>query len=211
MSVRRALLGVGAAVVLLAAGACLGPVERPTVSLSWCPDGSEGRLDYWFTSTSTTVPGHAIAEVVWDFGDGSPPILSWGDILHRFSAAGTYHVTLTAADTRGVTGTTTETVVVEPAAFIHSTWNLTLGFPPTVAGIVENRSTERLRSVVVRAKFYDADGVRLTDGRFEVIDLEPGEKAAFEIHAVEFASRVFHATVDVESFAADCQTPYRGL
>ena len=32
----------------------------------------------------------------------------------------------------------------------------------------------------------------------------PGEKAAFEVHAEEFSMRIFHATVDIEWFSADC-------
>ncbi|MGB2982578.1 MAG: FxLYD domain-containing protein [Candidatus Bipolaricaulia bacterium] len=183
---------------------CFGPIERPIADFTWCPDGTEGRLDYWFTSTSTTVPGATVDRLEWEFDDGSPPAQSYWDTVHRFGDEGIYRVTLTVKDSRGVSGTITKQVQVAMAAFIHSTWQLTLGYPPTVSGIVENGFTERLNQVVIRAKFYDADGVRLTDGRFEITDLDPGEQARFEVRATDFTTRIFHATVEVDSFAAEC-------
>lgn len=125
-------------------------------------------------------------------------------MVHRFDEERTHRVTLTVTDSRGVSGTITKDVPVAMAAFVHTTWQLTLGYPPTVSGIVENRFTERLDEVVIRAKFYDVDGVRLTDGRIEIDDLDPGERAAFQVRAEEFMTRIFHATVEVESFAAEC-------
>jgi len=189
----------------LAVVGCLGPIERPMADFVWCPDGTEGRLDYWFTSTSSTVPGSAIERLLWEFDDGSSPVESFWDVLHRFGEERVHKVTLTVTDSRGVSGTVTKDVSIAMAAFVHSTWRLTLGYPPTVSGIVENRSTERLDEVVVRAKFYDVDGVRLTDGRFEVTDLDPGERAMFEIEADEFSTRIFHATVEIEGFSAECE------
>ena len=207
MSLRR-LWAASAAIIVLAAGllatSCLGPIERPVADFAWCPDGTEGRLEYWFVSTSTTVSGAMIDRLVWTFDDGTPPIDARGDVVHRFEEERLHRVTLTVTDSRGVSGTTTKNVPVAMSAFIHPTWQLTLGYPPTVSGVVSNRFCERLRRVVVRAKFYDTEGVRLTDGRFEVIDLDPGEQAAFEIRADRFTTRIFHATVDVESFVADC-------
>ena len=192
--------------LLYLATGCFGPIERPIADFTWCPEGSEGRLDYRFMSTSTAIPGHQIEMSVWEFDDGTPPLEStWGPV-HRFPEEGLYHVTLTVTDNRGVSGTVTRGVPISLAALVHSTWSLTLGYPPTVSGIVENRYSERLTSVVVRAKFYDADGIRLTDGRFEITDLDPGELAAFEVNAREFTTRIFHATVDIESFHADCGT-----
>jgi len=198
----RRWLGLLSCLALLSG--CFGPVERPVADFVWCPDGSEGRLDYWFTSTSTTIPGQTIESLCWEFGDGTPPQVTPWEAHHRFEEEGVYPVTLTATDSRGVSGTITRQVPIALAAFVHSTWRLTLGYPPTVSGIVENRYADRLNAVVVRAKFYDADGIRLTDGRFEILDLDPGERAAFEVRAQEFAARIFYATVDIESFVADC-------
>ena len=200
---RRSIL-LSFLVCTLALAGCLGPIERPMADFVWCPDGTEGRLDYWFTSTSSTIQGAVIDRFLWEFDDGSKPVESFWDVLHGFSEERAHRVTLTVTDSRGVSGTVTKDVPIAMAAFVHSTWQLTLGYPPTVAGIVENRFSERLDEVVVRAKFYDVDGVRLTDGRFAVTDLDPGEQALFEIGANEFKTRVFHATIEIESFSAEC-------
>jgi PKD repeat protein len=200
----RPALALALPLVLLCLAACWGPVERPIADFTWCPDGAQGRLDYWFTSMSTTVARASIDRLLWEFDDGSLPEESYWDVVHRFDEERTHRVTLTVTDSRGVSGTITKDVPVAMAAFVHSTWQLTLGYPPTVSGIVENRFTERLDEVIIHAKFYDADGVRLTDGRIEIGDLDPGERAAFQVRADAFMPRIFHATVEVESFTAEC-------
>jgi hypothetical protein len=185
---------------------CLGPVDRPTVDFTWCADGRSGGLDYTFSSTTVPVLGQDIVRAVWDFGDGTPPVEALGVANHRYEGAGSYAVVLTVTDRRGVAGTATKWMVADLAAFVDPTWTLTLGYPPTVSGVVGNRSDVRLDQVVVRARFYDADGVRLGDGRSVIDDLEPGEHARFEIETREFAPRVFYASVDVESFVAACSS-----
>jgi PKD repeat protein len=183
---------------------CEPSAVRPTADFAWCQDGRKGALDYLFVSTSTTVPGHEIVQAVWEFGDGTPRAETSGVAAHRFLEAGSYSVVLTVTDRRGVAGTTTKTLIAEPAAFVDPTWRLSLGYPPAVTGVVGNRSGVRLDVVTVRAKFYDPDGVRLSDGEVGVFDLEPGERARFEVDATEFLSRVFYATVEIESFQAAC-------
>lgn len=200
---RRAASIVMLAIAGLVAG-CLGPVERPVANFVWCPDGSSGRLDYWFLSTSQPPAGRSIESLRWEFGDGSTPVDAFWDTWHRFSEEAVYRVTLTVTDSWGISGTVTKDVPVAAAAFIHSTWQLTLGWPVRITGVVENRWGERLENVVIKAKFYDADGIRLTDGTVEVTDLDPGEKAAFSVTADEYSARIFHATVEVDSFFADC-------
>lgn len=186
---------------------CFGPVERPIADFTWCPNGFAGDLDYQFTSTASTVPGYWIESMVWEFDDGTPPDTAW-DAWHRFDAADTYYVTLTVTDTRGVSGTVTKEVDVFPAVEIYPNWQLTLGWPIRVTGIVANRADVRLDSVVVKAKFYDVDGVRITDGTMKIADMEPGEKVAFTVDASEYSARIFHATVEIDSFVADCGSPW---
>ena len=188
---------------LLLVGGCFGPVVRPTAEFTWCPDGKSGLLAYRFISHATTVPGHYITSLSWEFGD--EPVVdgyAW-DVARTFPEEGTYWVTLTATDDRGVSGTATKEVLVIEAAIIRS-WQLTLGFPQKVTGEVVNRHTETLQTVTVKAKFYNADEVRLTDGTIKVTGLEPGEIARFTIEAQEPSTGVFYATVFVESFVADC-------
>lgn len=198
---RRVVLVAGLLGALALAG-CFGPVERPIADFTWCPDGFAGALDYWFTSTSTAQAGSWIDEIAWEFGDGTPAV-EW-DGWHRYAGEGTYAVTLTVKDSRGLSGTVTKQVPVAMAAFIHSTWKLTLGWPVRVTGIVENRSDYRLDAVVVKAKFYDTNGIRITDGAVTIDDMDSGEKVAFSVDASEYSARIFHATVDVDSFIVDC-------
>lgn len=204
---RRGALAVLFVALLGLLVGCVPSAVRPAADFTWCPDGREGALDYVFVSTSTTVPGHEIVQAVWEFGDGTPAGETGGVAAHRFLEAGSYSVVLTVTDRRGVAGTTTKVVIAEPAAFVDPTWRLTLGYPPTVSGVVGNRSGVRLNEVTVRAKFYDFDGVRVSDGTFDVSGLEPGERARFEMDATEFLSRVFYATVEIESFQAACDAP----
>ena len=191
------------AVVGLVTTSCFGPVVRPTVDFTWCPDGSSGLLGYHFFSQSTTLPGHYITTFDWQFDDGSSIDDYYRDVVHVFPEKGTYFVTLVATDDRGVSGTTSKELHVQPAALIR-TWNLTLGFPVQVTGEVENWCDNTLPTVTLKAKFYDADGLRLTDGTVVINDLEPGERAAFTVKAQEYSSRIFYATVAVESFTVDC-------
>jgi hypothetical protein len=189
--------------VAFALSGCFGPVERPVVDFTWCPNGYSGDLDYQFSSTSVTVPGQWIEMMQWEFDDGTPPEIAW-DPLHRFDDEGTYHVTLTVTDSRGVSGTATKEVPVLSAVEIYPNWQLTLGWPVRIKGIVANRADVRLDSVVVKAKFYDVDGVRISDGVVTIDDMEPGEKVAFTVDAAEYSARIFHATVEIDSFVADC-------
>jgi PKD repeat protein len=203
-SIAAAICGVGILAGVLVLVGCFGPATRPVADFAWCPDGSSGELEYWFTSTSTTVPNHWIDSLRWEFGDGTPPLETAWEAHHRFDDEKVYRVTLTVRDDRGVSGTATKEVPVAMAAFVHPGWRLTLGWPARVTGVVQNRFDERLDSVVVKAKFYDADGVRLSDGTVEITDLEPGERAEFAITAEEYSTRIFHATVAVDSFSSDC-------
>lgn len=207
MSTRQfALLLFG--IVAFALSGCFGPIERPVADFTWCPNGFAGDLDYQFTSTSITVPGHWIEAMRWEFDDGTPPETVTWDALHRFDEADTYHVTLTVTDSRGVSGTVTKEVPVFLVAEIYPNWQFTLGWPIRITGIVANRADVRLNSVVIKAKFYDVDGVRMTDGTVTLTDMEPGEKVAFTVDAAEYSARIFHATVEIDSFVADCGNPW---
>jgi len=194
------LIGLGA----MALSGCFGPIERPVADFTWCPDGYAGALDYRFTSTSTSQQGTWIDEVVWEFGDGTAPV-SW-DGWHRFSEEGTYPVTLTVTDSRGLSGTVTKHVPIEMAVFIHPNWSLTLGWPVRISGVAENRSDYNLDSVLIKAKFYDTDGVRILDGTVTIEDMEPGEKVAFSVDATEFSALIFHATVAIDAFFVECDS-----
>ena len=199
------MLTVGVLAITLSG--CLGPIERPVADFTWCPNGYQGNLDYQFTSTSIAAQGTWIESMVWEFDDGTPPSTTW-DAWHRFEDEGRYHVTLTVTDSRGVPGTVTQVVDVFPAVEVFPNWQLTLGWPIRVTGIIANRADVRLDAVVVKAKFYDTYGVRISDGTVTIDDMAPGEKVAYTIEPPEYSARIFHATVEIDSFVADCGNPW---
>jgi len=141
----------------------------------------------------------------WESDDGTPPLETAWDANHRFDEERVYRVTLTVRDDRGMSGTVTKEVSVSLAALVHPGWLLTLGWPVRVTGVVQNRS-ERGLEIVVKAKFYDVDGIRLSDGTVELTDLDPGEKAEFRIDASEYSTRISRATVEVDSFFSVCSS-----
>jgi PKD repeat protein len=67
-----------------------------------------------FDATFSTDPNNRIVSYLWDFGDGSPQ--GEGQLISRaYTATGTYTVTLTIADARGLGDTTSVTMIVLPA------------------------------------------------------------------------------------------------
>jgi len=67
-----------------------------------------------FDATLSTDPENNIVSYSWDFGDGSP-LGSGQAIARKYTAVGTYTVTLTITDARGLTDTTSLSMVILPA------------------------------------------------------------------------------------------------
>ncbi len=64
-----------------------------------------------FTGTATDSDGDAIASWHWDFGDGNTASVQ--NPTHQYATGGTFTVTLTVTDARGVTGSTSQTIEIE--------------------------------------------------------------------------------------------------
>ena len=64
-----------------------------------------------FTGTATDADGDAIATWAWTFGDGATSNLQ--NPTHRYPSGGTFTVTLTVTDARGVSGSVSKTITVE--------------------------------------------------------------------------------------------------
>ena len=98
--------------------------SQPSPSFTSAQEAGTFAVD--FTDTSTDVEGIVPVSWSWQFGDGQRS--SAQDPTHKYSAAGTYTVTLQVVDGDGGTETATQTVVVTtPAVPVNSS-------PPTITG-----------------------------------------------------------------------------
>jgi len=213
MSHRRRVLilglMIGSAVLAIALSGCTWWADPPVVELRACLAGEMGPLTVRFFADVAPSPacGGCVAEIVsyeWEFGDGTTEVTPFGwDVVHEYEMPGPVEVRVTATDSRGHRGATTLAFDVYEAAFVRE-WSLTLGFPVRVSGVVESRHHETLDEVVVRAKFYDPDSIRVTQGETTIFGLTPGEQSYFEIRAEEYSPWIFYADVEVARFSTVC-------
>ncbi len=95
--------------VTIASGATftIGINHRPVVDFSWSPVEPTWEDEITFTPTVSDPDGDAIVWSRWDFGDGSDPVVRDGppeSVTHTYPDGGTFTVTLTVRDARGLTG-----------------------------------------------------------------------------------------------------------
>jgi PKD repeat protein len=87
-----------------------GPTP-PTAEFTMSPNPAVAPQTVAFDgSASRTASGANVSSYLWDFGDGTTA--PGATTTHRYEAAGTYLVRLTVTDGAGVTGTTTQSLVV---------------------------------------------------------------------------------------------------
>ncbi|MDX6597875.1 MAG: hypothetical protein QOE87_1762, partial [Gaiellales bacterium] len=88
----------------------------PTAALDIQPDSGTAPLDVQVNSASTDDPdnphGGGLTDWAFDFGDGTTASGTSTGYFHRYTAAGTYHVTLKVTNDQGLTDTTSHDVVV---------------------------------------------------------------------------------------------------
>jgi len=81
-------------------------------------------LSYQFTNTSTyapTAPPFKNQSFTWDFGDGTPPVVSGpADITHNYAAPGSYSVHLTLTDTNYCNAPETDTLLLRVAPLVKA-------------------------------------------------------------------------------------------
>lgn len=86
----------------------------PTASFSFSPSNPIANQEVAFSAVpSTPGPGHTLTGYAWDFGDGGRA--SGVTTTHRFTADGTYTVTLTVTDEVGTTAVARQSVIVATA------------------------------------------------------------------------------------------------
>ncbi|MDD5219818.1 MAG: PKD domain-containing protein [Candidatus Bipolaricaulis sp.] len=87
-----------------------------------------------FTGAATDSDGDAISSWHWDFGDGTTSDVQ--NPTHQYPNGGTFTVTLTVTDERGVTGTATKTITVEGPPNVPPTVDFT--WTPTAPASAQN-------------------------------------------------------------------------
>jgi PKD repeat protein len=93
------------------------PVASFTFAAATTPASVQAKADFTyeqtiqFTGTATDADGDAIATWAWTFGDGATSALQ--NPTHRYPNGGTFTVTLTVTDARGVSGSVSKTITVQ--------------------------------------------------------------------------------------------------
>jgi len=88
----------------------------PTASFTFSPTSTYIGDTVVFNASSSTPNGGVITSYKWNYGDGSPSVNNTNPTTtHIYTGAGYYLVTLTVADSEGLSDTTTKTVTVNQA------------------------------------------------------------------------------------------------
>lgn len=114
----------------------VGGVTPPVVSFTASPSHGAQPLVVQFTDTSANSP----ITWLWDFGDGNTTGNTLRDPMHKYVAAGTYTVTLTASNAGGSMITTKDkgiTVTVPPPA-ARFTGSPVIGVVPMTVSFTDN-------------------------------------------------------------------------
>lgn len=199
---KRVLAILGFLCLAILAG-CIGPSLPPVAGFAACPDGSSNELTMQFSSTSQSPNGHGLVFFRWDFGDGTKIDDYYGWASHRYLESGTYTVSLTVTDDRGVKASVEQPVVVAPVVEL-SRVTFTAGYPSRAEGELANVSTYFLYSASIKVKFYDQEGVRVGETFVDVQSIDPGERVRFTAEAPEGVDAIVSAFAFVQSFAAEC-------
>jgi len=93
------------------------PSNRPpTAAFSFSPTSPIVGQSVVFDGSSSDDPDGRITDYQWDFNDDGRIDASGARVVHTFSAAGTYRVTLTVTDDGGLSGSATQIIEVRSGA-----------------------------------------------------------------------------------------------
>jgi len=89
--------------------------HRPTVNFSWSPSSPKWNDTVTFTPDVSDPDGDKLVKFKWDFGDRTDPVVKTTAeaVTHRYPDGGTFTVTLTVTDARGLTGTKSKQITVQ--------------------------------------------------------------------------------------------------
>lgn len=136
--------------------------RAPQAAFTFAPERPSVDEPIRFDAAGSSDPDGRIAQYDWDFGDGSS---AQGEaVTHRYSADGTYTVTLTVLDDDGSTGRLRRTIPVGTAS----------STPPEPAPEPDPTPTG---TVVIETVHYDAEGEDIENKNGEWVELRAGDRA----------------------------------
>lgn len=136
----------------------------PVAAFLLSPDYPIRNQTTMFNASSSQPRGGINTSYDWDFGDGSGLNTTNPVANHTFAAVGTYNVTLTVADSEGLTGNVTKTVKVRDYPTANFTWSPSR--PMVTQPVAFNASTSQPNSGVITGytwNFGDGNVTSTTD------------------------------------------------
>lgn len=176
------------------------PANQPPVASFTSAATAQAGAPLGFDASASTDPDNDALTFSWDFGDGTRG--GGAGLAHVFTAAGSYTVRLTVADSRGASTSTQRTVTVSagPAA----------GAPATLQAVVSDGSAP-LQGVTVSINGAGSSATTAADGKADV-SVPTGVPAqlkfskagyADQFKQVELASGATGASIEVRMLARE--------
>ena len=189
--------------ILALATGCFNTNSRPVASFTCTPSSGKSSLGVSFDASASYDPDGSIAAYEWTFGDGSAGTGVTTSHTYTTTSYRIYTATLKVTDNKGAQATTSQTISVTGSPLEILDWQLSndgnMFWPWVVIGHAKNGSSQTLGYAEVRANFYDASGVLLSNWLDNILDLPPGVTWEFNIRCLnsEVSDRVHHVTVSV--------------
>ena len=142
--------------------------------------------------------GQQIEQLIWDFGDGSPPIIDQATVTHEFEEPGTYHVSLTAKNEQACTNVANVEIIVNerPVAIKNRLEKLNiLIFPNPASSELHIRlldSKELLEGVQLFDLFGRSMWAEPLNAQQHLLDLTSLEPGIYYIHLSTTSAYVIH-------------------
>jgi len=144
--------------------------QAPVAAFSYSPAEPLMADPVTFNATTSYDPDGSITAYTWNYGDGTPMITRnypWDS--HSFAAGGTYTVTLTVTDDKGLTSASSHTIQIAYANHIPVA---TFSYSPTYPGIGERIALNATSSYdpdgYIASYQWDLDGDGITDASGQI-------------------------------------------
>lgn len=182
---------------------CFDANSLPIASFTCKPASGKSSLVVFFDASASYDPDGSIATYEWTFGDGNTGTGVTTSHTYTTTSYRIYTATLKVTDQTGAQATTSQTISVTGSPLEILDWQLlndgNMFWPWVVIGHAKNIGSQALSYAEVRANFYDASGILLSNWLDNILDLPPGTIWEFEIRCPDSdaSDRVHHVTISV--------------